>query len=185
MVSVTSAVAGAATVSIEPIDSAPSTASEIAPMTRIVVAARGAVDQRVQAVLRAQLVGRLGAAAGEGGDAPLVRVVDDVGVPGLMGAVEGAEAEVHDAHGAGSAPAPRRSASARRSRRLRGDGHSLKTLRGIASTRSTAIRSAAHATTRPSRTSRARNAESSRRAMSWRAGMDRNARVSSMKPEPR
>ena len=45
------------------------------------------------------------------------------------------------------------------------------------------MRSAARET-RPSRTRRARKS-SRRRATSWRAGMERNARVSSMKPDPR
>ena len=41
-------------------------------------------------------------------------VVGDVGVPRLVRAVEGAEAEVHDAHGRGSAAAPVRVARSRR-----------------------------------------------------------------------
>ena len=140
-----------------------------------------------QPILLLQILSGAETAAGERGDAPLVVCVDDRGVPSLMRPMKRAQAHVDDADGSGRhghavADEHRRP---RQTWPISRRGHSLNAFRGMASTRSTAIRSAAGSEIRPSQTRRARNAESSRRAASWRAGIERNALVSSTKPDPR
>ena len=146
-----------------------------------VVAVRAALDQCVEAVLRCEPLDEVGGATGERGDAPIGGIRRPRGVPGLMGAMERAEAEVHDPHGW-----RRRAGGGGFAGEADGRfGHSLNAFRGIASTRSSAMRSATGRAMRPSATYRARNAASTRLAVSWRAGIDANARVSSMNPAPR
>ena len=60
-------------------------------------------QQRVEAVLPGQLVGRASRVAGERGDPPCRGVLGVLGVPGLVGAEEVAEPEVDDPHGRGRA----------------------------------------------------------------------------------
>ena len=147
---------------------APSTASEMLSTTRMSSSLRRADQQRVETVLRLQLVGRGRAAAGEGGDSPLVRVVGARRCtrPGARGGRRrgrgGRSARGPDPRGG---PVRRRAPGGQvgdavassqlehLSRRCRRRGRRRCARRG-------------RAATRPSRTSRARKAESSRRAMS-------------------
>ena len=63
------------------------------------VPAVGALHHGVQPVLLGEGQGGVGAAPGEGGDAPVRGIARLVGVPGLVRAVEGAQAQVDDPHG--------------------------------------------------------------------------------------
>ena len=100
MVRVTTAVAGAATSSASRCTSAPSTASTMLLTTAKESPASRALHHGVQPVLLGQGQRGVRAAAGEGGDAPVRGVARLVGVPGLVRAVEGAQSQVDDPHGA-------------------------------------------------------------------------------------
>ena len=112
-------------------------------------------DQGVEAVLGRQRLRRVGAPAGEGGDAPLRCVTRPGGVPGLVGAVEVAQTEMDDPD-----------------RRCRGSvgegaaqprvGHSLNAFRGLVTTRSCMVSTASSSSRRPSATNWARNPASRR-----------------------
>ena len=140
---------------------------------------------RVEPVLRCELLVDLPRAQRHTGDRPVAvaRRHRIVGIDRLMRAVERADAQMHD---------PARLLGARIARlrhisRQRGAGgvrqpHSLYALRTSPSVSSCANSTASQSSMRCSATSRARNAQSTRRATSCRAGTDRNARVSSLKP---
>ena len=154
-----------------------------------VVAAVGAFDDGVEPVLRGEGQCGVGAAAGEGGDTPVRGVAGVVGEPGLVRAVEGAQPEVDDPDGCRSGwPQPAIEFRKLQSGGLLGlqfDAHSLNTFRGDPSTMSMISSWARSSLTRCSATSRARKDASIRREASWRAGIEQNARVSSMKPDER
>ena len=74
--------------------------TEVAGLEGVALGAAG--DQGVQAVLRPEGIGGVAPAAGEGSDAPLVGVRAVRGVPGLMGSMKVADAEVnHPNRGSG------------------------------------------------------------------------------------
>src|SRR5215216_7763252 len=143
----------------------------------------GPGDQGVQAVLGVEGVGQLGPAAGEGGVAPVAGVGGPVGVPGLVGAVEVPQPEVDQADRR-RGPAVAGGAGQLLAGRL-GPAHSLNTFRGWSVTRSSAVSVASSSSIRWSATSWASQPASMRRDMSWRAGIEQKARVSSTNPEVR
>src|SRR5690606_34842411 len=120
------------------------------------IAVDAALDQGVPVALRRECVCDLRGAPGEPCDAPAI--VGTLGIPGLMRAVEGPDAEVGD------------------------PGHRRRALVGMLLARSWMIVSACCTVMRPLVTSPAREFASRRRDMSCRAGMERKARVSSMNP---
>ena len=115
--------------------------------------------QRVQALLSGERIGELGAPAGEGGDPPFLGVRSAIGVPGLVGAEEIAQPEVHQPDGC-RGPAPARGS------RQYGGAHSLKTVVGCFVTRSTAVSRASSSSSWCSATSLASTPASMRRAVS-------------------